>query len=46
VNADPYGKGWLAKMTVTGTPDLSDLLVPGTPGLADLIAAERAKYKK
>ncbi len=26
INADPYGKGWIVKLRLDGTPDLSDLL--------------------
>ncbi|GAB4520284.1 MAG: glycine cleavage system protein GcvH [Anaerolineae bacterium] len=26
INADPYGKGWLIKLRVSGDPDLSDLM--------------------
>lgn len=26
INADPYGKGWIVKLRLEGTPDLSDLL--------------------
>lgn len=25
INADPYGKGWIVKVRLNGTPDLSDL---------------------
>jgi glycine cleavage system H protein len=46
VNADPYGKGWIAKLTLAGTPDLSGLLKPGTPAFEAHIAAERQKYGK
>jgi len=46
VNADPYGKGWLAKITLAGPADLSGLLKPGTPAFEALIAAERQKYGK
>jgi glycine cleavage system H protein len=46
VNADPYGKGWIAKLTLAGAPDLSGLLKPGTPAFEAHIAAERKKYGK
>lgn len=26
INADPYGKGWIIKMSIDGEPDTSDLL--------------------
>lgn len=26
INTDPYGKGWIVKIRLNGTPDLSDLL--------------------
>jgi glycine cleavage system H protein len=26
INTDPYGKGWIVKVKLNGTPDLSDLL--------------------
>jgi glycine cleavage system H protein len=46
VNTDPYGKGWLAKITLAGPADLSGLMKPGTPAFEALIAAERQKYGK
>ena len=46
VNSDPYGKGWLVKITFTTPADLDDLLKPGSPEFAALIASERAKYGK
>jgi glycine cleavage system H protein len=46
VNADPYGTGWLAKITLVGPPDLSGLMRPSTPAFEAFIAAERQKYGK
>jgi glycine cleavage system H protein len=46
VNAEPYGKGWLAKIALAGPPDLSGLMKPGTPAFEAHIAAERQKYGK
>jgi hypothetical protein len=46
VNDDPYGKGWLAKITLQNRGELGELLRPGTPAFAEHIAAERTKYAK
>jgi glycine cleavage system H protein len=46
VNKDPYGKGWLARITATNLADLSDLMNPASPEFAAHIAAERAKFGK
>jgi glycine cleavage system H protein len=46
VNAEPYGKGWLAKIKLAGPADLSGLMKPGTPEFEAFIAAERQKYGK
>lgn len=26
INSDPYGKGWIVKINIDGTPDVSDLM--------------------
>jgi glycine cleavage system H protein len=44
INEDPYGEGWIAKVTVAG--ELSGLLKASDPAFARLIADEKKRYGK
>ena len=46
VNSDPYGEGWLAKITASDLSELDTLLTASSPELKALIAEEKAKYNK
>ena len=46
VNEDPYGEGWLAKITIADPGELEGLMKADSSEFAALIAAEREKYNK
>jgi glycine cleavage system H protein len=46
VNHSPYADGWLAKIEISDTAQLSKLLSPSDTAYQEFIAAERAKYGK
>ena len=46
INKDPYGAGWLARITLANPEELKQLLRPSDPAFAAFIAAERSKYGK
>jgi glycine cleavage system H protein len=46
VNEDPYGEGWLAKITIGDLSELEGLMKADSDEFAALIAAEREKYEK
>jgi len=46
INKDPYGAGWLVRITLANPEELKQLLRPSDPGFASFIAAERSKYGK
>ncbi len=46
INKDPYGEGWLARITMADAQDLQKLMRAGDPAFAEFLAGERAKYNK
>ena len=46
VNEDPYGEGWLAKITAADLGELDAMMRADSPEFAAHIAAEREKYEK
>jgi glycine cleavage system H lipoate-binding protein len=46
VNEDPYGEGWLAKITASDLGELGKLMKADSDEFAALIASEREKYDK
>jgi len=46
INKDPYGAGWLVRITLANPEELKQLLRPSDPGFASFIAQERSKYGK
>lgn len=46
VNQEPYAKGWLAKIEMANSAELSALLKADSPAFAAFMAGERAKYNK
>jgi glycine cleavage system H protein len=46
INRDPYGRGWMARLTISNAAELDNLLRASDPAFAAFMGEERAKYNK